>query len=90
MLPSIVYAIRKKILTNLNYVQCLKIAPIEKTWPKRNIVPMKKALYYGPNGKDVVLCKLFFEVEIVIIKDKKDTIPIKFSFMQYMKWARII
>ena len=38
--------------------------------------------------------RLFFEVVIVMIKDKKysikDTMSIKISFMHYMQWTRVM
>ena len=47
MLPNIAYAIRKKMLKNLSYVQCLNIAPMGKAW---FVAPME----YSPNGKDIM------------------------------------
>ena len=66
-------------------------------WPKCNIAPMKKALwpqenvaswFIAPMEKEWFYKILFFEVVIVMVKEKKysikDTVPIKFSFMHYM------
>ena len=83
MLPNIAYATWKTILKHLNYVQCLNIAPIEKAW---FITPTEKAWFY---------VRLFFELIIAMVKDKKysikDTISIKIiSFMLYMKCTRIM
>ena len=55
-----------------NYVQCLNIAPMEKAW-------FMTSLRYRSNGKDIMaimettwFCeRLFFEVLIVMVKDKK-------------------
>ena len=70
------------ILRNLNYVQCLIIAPMEKAW---FVVPVE----YNPNGKGkmspmgytpmayspkvngMVLWKIVFEVVIIMLKNKK-------------------
>ena len=60
------HAIRKTIPGNLNYVQCLNIAPIEKAWfmapmeyipnKKGIMVPIEYALMvYSPNRKGMVL-----------------------------------
>ena len=75
----------KIILKRLNYVQCLNIAPMEKAlWPQRNITlwviaPMQKAWFYK---------RLFFEVAIAMVKDKKYRIKyttfVKISFIHYM------
>ena len=61
------------------------ISPIEKAlWPQENVIswfiaPMEKAWFYK---------RLFFDVVIVMVKEKKnsikDTKPIKFSYMHYM------
>ena len=59
-------------------------------WPQWNtpswfIAPMEKAWFYE---------RLFFEVVIVMMKDKKYnmkyTVSIKISFMHYMKWTRVM
>ena len=80
-----IYKIWKTILKRLNYVQCLNIAPMEKAlWPQRNITlwviaPMEKAWFYK---------RLFFEVAIAMVKEKKYSIKyttsVKISFMHYM------
>ena len=82
MLSNVAYAIWKIILNSLKYVQCLNITPMEKTWlmvqmeyspngkgiwPQGNIVswfiaPMEKAWFYK---------RLFFDVVIVMVKEKK-------------------
>ena len=58
------------MLRNLNYVQCLIIASMEKAWfrlqwniPSLLIDPMEKAWFYE---------RLFFEVVIVMVKAKKN------------------
>ena len=67
----------KTVLRDLNYVKCSNIAPMkkawfmapmEKAWPQLNmpswfIAPMEKAWFYE---------RLFFEVVIVMVKDKKN------------------
>ena len=67
------------------------MTPMEKAlWPQWNtpswfIAPMEKAWFYE---------RLFFEVVIVMMKDKKYnmkyTVSIKISFMHYMKWTRVM
>ena len=63
--------IQKVILANLNYVQCLNLAPIEKEWfftpmeysPNENgiMAPMEyKSIGYSPNGKSMVSWKILF------------------------------
>ena len=47
------------MLRNLKYVQCLNIAAMENTW---FIAPVEKTWFCE---------KLFFEVVIVMVKDKK-------------------
>ena len=64
---------------------------------------MKKALwlqenvaswFIAPMEKEWFYKILFFEVVIVMVKEKKysikDTVPIKFSFMHYMQWTRVM
>ena len=46
LLPNIAYAIQKRVLRNLNYVQCLNEGPMEKTW---FMAPMEKALRHQRN-----------------------------------------
>ena len=60
----------KTMLSNLNYVQCLNIAPVEKAWfrpqwniPSLFIALIEKAWFYE---------RLFFEVVIVMVKAKKN------------------
>ena len=69
-------SILKKILRNLNYVQCLNIAPMEKTW---FMAPMEKTLWsqwnlpswsIAPMEKAWLCERLFFEVVIIMVKDK--------------------
>ena len=60
-------------------------------WRQWNIIPwfialaMEKVWFHE---------KLLFEVVMVMIRDKicsmKDIMPIKISFMHYMKWTRIM
>ena len=78
----------KAMLRNLNYIQCLDKAPMEKArcrpqWdiPSWFVTHMEKAWFYQ---------RSFFEVVIVMVKIQKkcvinDTISIKISFMDYMK-----
>ena len=65
---------------------------MEKTfWHQWNIcpsliAPMEKAWFYE---------RFFFKMVIVMLKDKKkniikDTMSVKISFMDYMKWIRVI
>ena len=62
-------------------------------WPqwKRYYGPF---MGYRPNRKGMVLWRLFFEVLIIMVKHKKDsikdTMSIKISFTYYMKWARVM
>ena len=103
LLPNIAFAIWKTRLRNLHYVQCLNIAPMEKAWfmalmekelwtqwniPLWFIAPMAKARF----------CEiLFFQVVIVMVKDKKscaikDTISVKITFMNYrscITWTKV-
>ena len=62
---------QKAILGNLNYVQYLNLAPIEKAWfftpveyspnGKDIMVPMEyKTMVYSPNGKSMVSWKILF------------------------------
>ena len=78
------------MLRNLNYAQCLNIAPIEKTWFRlqRNILSLFIALI----DKAWFYERLFFEVVIIMVEDKKtkDTMSIKISFMVYMKWTIVM
>ena len=58
---------------------------MEKTlWPLWSITP----LFLAPMEEARFYEKLFFELVIVIVKDKysmKDKMPIKISFVHYMK-----
>ena len=47
MLQNIAYAIQRTILRNLNYVQCLILAPVEKAW-------FLGPVDYSPNGKSIM------------------------------------
>ena len=56
---------------NLNYVQCLTIAPMEMgLWSQWSIIP----LFLDPVEKTWFYEKLFFELAIVMVKDKKNTV----------------
>ena len=59
-------------------------------WPQWNISPW----FIVAIGKTWFYERLFFEVVIIMVKDKKysakDTMSIKISFMHYMKWARVM
>ena len=77
MLPNIAYAMRKTILRNLNYAQCLNIALMKKAW---FIAPMEKALwcqwnitpwFIVPMEKARFYERFFFEILMVVVKDKK-------------------
>ena len=74
------------MLMNLNYVQCLNIAPMENVWyrPQWNV----SSWFIAHMEKEWFYQRLFFEVVIVMIKIKKciinDKISIKISFMDYM------
>ena len=74
---NIAYGVWKGILQNLNYVKCINIVPMKKAkfmapvekilWPQLNIpswfiFSMEKACFYE---------RLFFEVVIIMVKDKK-------------------
>ena len=66
-LSNLAYAIRKIILSNSNYVRCLNLAPMEKTWfmapveyTSWFIAQMEKAWFYEG---------LFFKVVIAMVKD---------------------
>lgn len=48
LLPNTAYAIRKTILRNLNYVQWLSMALMEKTW-------LMVVMEYSPNDKDIMV-----------------------------------
>ena len=69
LLPNIAHAIWKTILSNLNYVQCLNIAPKKKAlWHLWNISSslialIKKAWFYE---------RFFFGMVMVMLKDKKN------------------
>ena len=88
LLSTIAYTIQKIIVKSLNYVQCLNIAPMEKA-------QFMAQMEYSPNGKalwpqgNIV----FFEVVIVMIKDKryiiKDAMSIKISFIHYSQQTRV-
>ena len=68
------------------------ITPLEKAlWPQWRITP----LFLAPMEKARFYEKLFFELVIVMVRDKKkysikDKMPIKISFMHYMKWTRVM
>ena len=78
MLLNIAYAIQKTILLNtiipqyysttilknLKCVHCLNIDPMEKA---RFMALME----YRPNGKDIMVSAFYFEVVMVMLKDKK-------------------
>ena len=103
LLPNIAFAIWKTRLRNLHYVQCLNIAPMEKAWfmalmekelwPQWNI----PSYFIAPMEKVWFSEILFFQVVIVMVKDKKrctikDTITIKTSFVHYrnyIMWTRV-
>ena len=83
----------------LCYADCLNIAPIEKVWimAQMEYSPDGKVLWFQGNIASWVISpmekawfykRLFFEVVIAIVKDKKyttkDTMLIKFCFMHYM------
>ena len=66
------YAIWRTILRNSNYVQCLKLAPMEKAWylasmeyspnGKSIIAPMKHTpMIYNFNEKGMILWKILFQ-----------------------------
>ena len=103
MLPNIAFAICKIRLRDLHYFQCLNIAPMEKAWfmaliekelwpqwniPSWFIAPVEKVWFYKI---------LFFQVLIVMLKDKKsctikDTMSVKISFIHYrnyITWTRV-
>ena len=104
VLPNIAFAIWKKRLRNLHYVQCLNIAPMKiayALWPQwirnnglnwiytHNLLPRwKRHGFYEI---------LFFQVIIVMVKDKKrwtlkDAMSITISFMHYrnyITWTRV-
>ena len=105
MLPNIAFVIWKIRLINLHYVQCLNIAPMKETgfmaltekelWSQWNIplwfiASVAKLWFYEI---------LFFQVTILMVKDKKrrsftlkDTMSIKIIFMHnrnYITWARV-
>ena len=106
LLTNVTHGIGKTILRNLNYVQCLKITPMEKArfMTQWNIAPIEKALWpiWSVSSQFIALMEkawfyetLFFEVITVIVKDEKMqykiyTISIKISFMHYMKWTRVM
>ena len=103
LLPNIAFAIWKTRLRNLHYVQCLNIAPMEKAWfmalmekelwPQWNI----PSYFTAPMEKVWFSEILFFQVVIVMVKDKKrctikDTMTIKTSFVHYrnyIMWTRV-
>ena len=67
LFPSISYAIRKIIRRNLNYVQYLNTAQIEKAWFMTPIIAvMKKAIWAQ---KTWFYGNLFFKMLFVMIKD---------------------
>ena len=77
---NIAYEVWKTILRDLNYVKCLNIAPMKKVW---FMVPMEKTLwpqlnipswFIAPIEKAWFYERLFFEVVIVMVKDKKNTV----------------
>ena len=85
MLPNIPYAIWKATVGHLQYVQCLNIASIEKTWfmdpveyspnGRGIMVPMEyNLMVYSPYGKSIFYGRLFSQVVIVIEKDFKNTV----------------
>ena len=59
------------------------------------MAPMEHTLMvYSPSRKDMVYERFFFEVVMVMVRDKKkyimeDTMSINTSFMRYMKWIRV-
>ena len=49
---------------------------------------------YSPNGKDMVLWKIAFELVIFMVKAEKysvnDTVSLKISLMHYMQLTRVV
>ena len=69
LLPNMVYAIQRTILGNLNYVQCLNLALMEKA----SFLALMEytPLVYSPSGKDKFLWKILFEVVMVKVRDER-------------------
>ena len=72
----------KTILRNLNYVQCLNLAPMEKEWfltsmeyshnGKGTVAAMEHTpMIYSPVKKAWFYKKIFFEVVMAMVKDKR-------------------
>ena len=43
-------------------------------------------IIYSPNGRGMVLRNIVFQVVTVMVKEKKDTMSVKISFMQYRNY----
>ena len=90
LLPNIAYEIWKTILRNLNYVQCLKLAPMEKAW-------LMFTMEYSLSRKDMAPMENTYKFMNVFWSGNrhgkrkkkysiKDTMSIKVSLMHDIKW----